>query len=56
MSEQGQLHVISSATFFRWRMKCGGMVVSLMTRMSEWEAEDRRLKGREVDALQGTDL
>jgi putative transposase len=54
--EQSRLLFWSSATFFRWRMKCGGMAVSLMTRMSEREADDRRLKGREVDAQQGMDL
>ena len=37
-------HGISSATFYKWRSKFGGMDVSLMTRMKELEEENRRLK------------
>jgi putative transposase len=37
-------HGISSATFYKWRAKYGGMDVSLMTRMKELEDENRRLK------------
>lgn len=35
---------ISSATFYKWRAKYGGLDVSLMTRMKELEAENSRLK------------
>lgn len=35
---------ISSATFYKWRSKYGGMDTSLMTRMKELEAENARLK------------
>lgn len=35
---------ISTATFYNWRSKYGGMDVSLMTRMKELEAENARLK------------
>jgi putative transposase len=35
---------ISSATFYKWRAKYGGMDVSLMVRMKELEAENARLK------------
>ena len=35
---------ISSATFYKWRAKYGGMDVSLMARMKELEAENARLK------------
>lgn len=35
---------ISSATFYKWRAKYGGMDTSLMTRMKELEAENARLK------------
>ncbi len=35
---------ISSATFYKWRAKCGGMDASLMARMKELEEENRRLK------------
>ena len=37
-------HGISSATFYKWRSKFGGMDASLMTRMKELEDENRRLK------------
>ena len=35
---------ISSATFYKWRSKYGGMDASLMVRMKELEAENARLK------------
>ena len=35
---------ISSATFYKWRAKFGGMDVSMMNRMKELEAENTRLK------------
>ncbi|CAA0096284.1 Uncharacterised protein [BD1-7 clade bacterium] len=37
-------HGMSSATFYKWRTKYGGMDASLMTRMKELEEENRRLK------------
>ena len=37
-------HGISSATFYRWRTKFGGMETSLMARLRELEEESRRLK------------
>lgn len=37
-------HGISSATFYKWRAKYGGMDASLMKRMKELEEENRRLK------------
>ncbi len=37
-------HVISSATFYKWRAKYGGMDVSMMSRLKELEAENNRLK------------
>lgn len=37
-------HGISSATFYKWRAKYGGMDASMMTRLKELEAENRRLK------------
>ena len=37
-------HGISSATFYKWRSKYGGMDASLMRRMKELEDESRRLK------------
>jgi putative transposase len=35
---------ISTATFYKWRVKYGGMDVSMMSRMKELEEENRRLK------------
>ena len=35
---------ISTATFYKWRAKYGGMDTSMMTRMKELEAENARLK------------
>lgn len=37
-------HGISSATFYKWRAKYGGMDASLIARMKELEDENRRLK------------
>jgi putative transposase len=35
---------ISTAAFYKWRAKYGGMDVSLIARMKELEAENARLK------------
>jgi putative transposase len=35
---------VSSATFYKWRAKFGGMDVSMMSRMKALEEENRRLK------------
>ncbi len=35
---------MSSATFYKWRAKYGGMDASLMSRMKELEKENRQLK------------
>lgn len=37
-------HGMSSASFYKWRTKYGGMDASMMTRMKELEEENRRLK------------
>ena len=37
-------HGMSSALFYKWRAKYGGMDASLMKRMKELEEENRRLK------------
>ena len=42
-------HGMSSATFYKWRSKFGGMDASLMTRMRELEDENRRLKKMYAD-------
>jgi len=40
---------ISSATFYKWRAKYGGMDVPLMARMKELEAENARLRRMYVE-------
>ena len=40
---------ISSATFYKWRAKFGGMDASLMTRMKELEQENQRLRKMYVE-------
>jgi putative transposase len=40
---------ISSATFYKWRAKFGGMDTSMMARMKELEDENRRLKKMYMD-------
>lgn len=37
-------HGMSSASFYKWRSKFGGMDASLMARMKELERENRLLK------------
>lgn len=37
-------HGMSSATFYKWRAKYGGMDASLMARLKALEEENRRLK------------
>ncbi|WXK23694.1 transposase [Mycetohabitans endofungorum] len=40
---------ISTATFYKWRSKFGGMDASLMARMKELEAENARLRKMYVE-------
>ena len=42
-------HGISSATFYKWRAKFGGMDLSMMSRLKELEAENARLKKMYAD-------
>ena len=37
-------HGMSSATFYKWRAKYGGMDASMMSRLKELEDENSRLK------------
>jgi putative transposase len=37
-------HGMSSASFYKWRTKFGGMDASMMKRLKELEAENARLK------------
>ena len=47
---------ISSATFYKWRSKFGGMDVPMVARMKELEDENRRLKKMYAEAQLSTDL
>ena len=49
-------HGISSATFYKWRAKFGGMEVPMVARMKELEEEHRRLKKMNAEAQLSTDL
>lgn len=42
-------HGISTATFYKWRSKFGGMDASLMARLKELEDENRRLRKMYAD-------
>lgn len=44
VSELCREHGMSSATFYKWRAKFGGMDASMMARLKELEDENRRLK------------
>jgi putative transposase len=44
VSELCREHGMSSATFYNWRAKYGGMDISMMKRLKELEEENRRLK------------
>ena len=44
MPELCREHGMSSATFYKWRSRYGGMDASLMVRLKELEEENRRLK------------
>ena len=46
-------HGISSATFYKWRSKFGGMDASMMARLKELEDENRRLKKMYAEAQMG---
>ena len=49
-------HGISSATFYKWRSKYGGMEASMVSRMKELEEENRRLKKMYAEAQMSADL
>jgi putative transposase len=42
-------HGMSSATFYKWRSKYGGMDASMMARLKELEQENNRLKRMYAD-------
>ena len=49
VSELCREHGMSSATFYKWRAKYGGMDTSMITRLKELEAESSRLKKMYAD-------
>jgi putative transposase len=49
VSELCREHGMSSATFYKWRAKYGGMDISMITRLKELEAENSRLKKMYAD-------
>ena len=49
-------HGMSSASFYKWRAKYGGMDASLMTRMKELEAENNSLKKMYADVQLQNDV
>jgi putative transposase len=49
-------HGLSTATFYKWRAKYGGMDTSMMSRMKELEEENRRLKKLYVEAQLKADI
>ena len=49
-------HGISSATFYKWRAKYGGMDLPMMTRLKELEQENARLKKMYADERLKADI
>lgn len=49
-------HGISSATFYKWRSKFGGLDVSQLARLKELEDENRRLKKMYAESQMSADL
>jgi putative transposase len=49
-------HGMSSASFYKWRAKYGGMDASPMTRMKELETENNRLKKMYADVQLRNDV
>ena len=43
-------HGMSSASYYKWRTKFGGMDASLISRLKELERENKRLKKMYADA------
>ena len=49
-------HGISSASYYKWRAKYGGMDASMMSQMKALEDENRRLKRMFADLSMQADL
>ena len=49
-------HGISSATFYKWRSKYGGMDASMISRMKALEEDNRRLKKMYAEAQMSAEI
>jgi len=49
-------HGISSATFYKWRAKYGGMDASMISQMKALEEDNRRLKKMYAEAQMSADI
>ena len=47
---------MSTASFYKWRAKCGGMDASMISQMKALEDENRRLKRLFADLSMQADL
>ena len=56
VSELCREHGMSSASFYKWRAKYGGMDVSLVSQMKAMEAENIRLKRMYAEMSMQNDL
>ena len=56
VSELCREHGMSSATFYKWRSKYGGMDASMVSQMKAMEEENRRLKRMYADLSMQNDL
>jgi putative transposase len=56
VSELCREHGMSSASFYKWRAKFGGMDASMVSQMKAMEAENRRLKRMYAEMSMQNDL
>ena len=56
VAELCRVHGMSSASFYTWRAKYGGMDASLISQMKAMEEENRRLKRMYADLSLQADL
>ena len=56
VSELCREHGMSSASFYKWRTKYGGMDASMVSQMKAMEAENKRLKRMYAEMSMQNDL
>ncbi|KMK66249.1 Transposase [Puniceibacterium sp. IMCC21224] len=56
MAELCREHGMSSASFYKWRAKYGGMDASMVSQMKAMEEENRRLKRMYAELSMQADL